>query len=190
MLNILSYFPHISPQWFEYLELKKNPDCKTIPPIFEVEIATKDGKPVTAHGGLSIQPDIAMGDIERTNVILIPAHLFRDQPLKNSIHDIIEWIIFQYRNQSRICGICTGTFILGMTGLLDGRIATTNWLYIRNFKAQFPKVILKPERILTDDLGLICTGAATSAMSLWRKGDVYDFMLFSNPYIEKFSCKK
>jgi len=59
-----------------------------------------------------------------------------------------------------------GTFVLAMTGLLDGKIATTNWLFIRNFKAQFPKVNLKPERILTDDLGLICTGAVTSAMNL------------------------
>jgi len=31
----------ISIQWFEYLELKKNPDCMTIPPLFEVEIAVK-----------------------------------------------------------------------------------------------------------------------------------------------------
>jgi transcriptional regulator GlxA family with amidase domain len=62
--------------------------------------------------------------------------------------------------------MCTGTFVLAESGLLDGRAATTNWYFTRLFRQRYPWVRLQPERILTEDGGLICSGASTAIFHL------------------------
>jgi transcriptional regulator GlxA family with amidase domain len=62
--------------------------------------------------------------------------------------------------------MCTGVFLLAETGLLQGRIATTNWQIARKFRRRFHDVDLRPEFLLTEDNGLICTGAATAYYNL------------------------
>jgi transcriptional regulator GlxA family with amidase domain len=82
------------------------------------------------------------------------------------IKAICRWIRENYQRGREIACTCTGTFLLVETGLLDGRTATTNWLFADSFKRQYPKVNLRIERIFTEDAGLHCTGAATAFMNL------------------------
>jgi len=156
----------VSNLWYDFFERKKNSDDLTIGPLFEMEIVTLQGRPVVTNCGIKIEADRALEDVNGTDLILIPPHLFNDKPVPREIPDILQWLNSMYQENVRIGGICTGTFILAMTGLLDGKIATTNWQVIKTFKQQFPDVILKPERILTEDSGLICSGAITAQYNL------------------------
>jgi transcriptional regulator GlxA family with amidase domain len=74
----------------------------------------------------------------------------------------MEWICDRYDRGAIVAALCTGTFVLAETGLLNERLATTNWLYARRFRNRFPNVHLHPERILTHDRRLICSGAFTA----------------------------
>jgi transcriptional regulator GlxA family with amidase domain len=58
--------------------------------------------------------------------------------------------------------ICTGAFVLGAAGLLDGRRATTHWAYAGKFRELYPKVELD-ERVLFVDEGDVLTSAGLSA---------------------------
>lgn len=62
----------------------------------------------------------------------------------------------------RVASICTGAFILGQAGLLDGRRATTHWLLVPRFKADFPRVTVEEDRIFIVD-GPVWTSAGMSA---------------------------
>jgi transcriptional regulator GlxA family with amidase domain len=42
--------------------------------------------------------------------------------------DLMRWILQASMNAERVMAVCTGTVLLGMTGILDGRKATTNKL--------------------------------------------------------------
>lgn len=77
--------------------------------------------------------------------------MYGQQPEDEELSHIVPWLIESYHAGARIGAMCTGSFVLAMTGLLDRKIATTNWLFVKKFRRQFPKVILKPERILTED---------------------------------------
>lgn len=134
--------------------------------LFETEIVTVEGKMVKAYNGIQVQPDGALEDVNQTDLILIPAFLPVDEPLTQKVGKISEWLIDRYRRETNIAAMCTGTFILAETGLLDGKIATTNWQFARRFQRRYPKVHLRMERILTEEAGLICTGAATSMYNL------------------------
>jgi transcriptional regulator GlxA family with amidase domain len=62
----------------------------------------------------------------------------------------------------RVASICTGAFVLGDAGLLDGKRATTHWINMRELRAHFPKAKVDEDRIFTTD-GQIWTSAGMSA---------------------------
>jgi len=62
----------------------------------------------------------------------------------------------------RIASICIGTFTLAQAGLLDGRRATTHWLYGRELQNRFPKVKVQVDRIFIAD-GPVWTSAGMTA---------------------------
>lgn len=135
-------------------------------PLFETEIVSIDGKPVTAQGGITLTPVRAMHEIEKTDLILLPAFLPPFDMKNPRIKTICEWAIQNHKKGNHVACTCTGTFLLAETGLLDGRVATTNWQFAELFKRQYPKVNLQINRLLTEDNGLYCTGAATAFMNL------------------------
>ncbi len=149
----------IANTFWQYLE--GNPT-----PLFTTRIVTPDGKPVTTNGRIVLTPDHSMEDIQTTDMIIIPA-FFMPYDLTGSRADLIcDWLRHHYSNGTKLTSTCTGTFLLARAGLLDGKIATTNWLFAGLFKKRFPEVDLRVDRIFTEDSGIYCTGAATAFMDL------------------------
>lgn len=135
-------------------------------PLFETEIVSIDGKPVTAQGGITLIPSRTILEVEQTDMILLPAFLPLFDMDNPRIKTICEWTKHNHKNGNEIACTCTGTFLLAETGLLDGCVATTNWQFAEIFKRQYPKVNLQVDRILTESNGLYCTGAATAFLNL------------------------
>jgi transcriptional regulator GlxA family with amidase domain len=140
------------------------PDGAT--PLFETQIVTTDGLPVTAHGNIKVTPHNAIGDVKQTDMIIISPILPHLGPLPDNFGDLSRWIKAWRQKGALVGAVCTGAFILAETGLLDGRIATTNWQFAKLFRQRYPRVNLRPEMLLTEDGGLLCTGAATAVYNL------------------------
>jgi transcriptional regulator GlxA family with amidase domain len=62
----------------------------------------------------------------------------------------------------RIASVCTGAFLLGEAGLLDGRRVTTHWFYARELQKRFPKAHVEDDRIFIIDNN-VWTSAGMSA---------------------------
>ncbi|TGT37844.1 AraC family transcriptional regulator, partial [Mesorhizobium sp. M8A.F.Ca.ET.167.01.1.1] len=62
----------------------------------------------------------------------------------------------------RTASVCTGAFLLGEAGLLDGRRATTHWFHARTLRQRFPAAQVEEDRIFITD-GPIWTSAGMSA---------------------------
>jgi len=61
----------------------------------------------------------------------------------------------------RTASVCTGTFLLGDAGLIDGRHVTTHWLFARQLQSAFPAARVDSDRIFIND-GPIWTSAGMS----------------------------
>jgi len=61
----------------------------------------------------------------------------------------------------RTASVCTGTFLLGEAGLIDGRHVTTHWLFARELQAAYPAARVDADRIFIND-GTIWTSAGMS----------------------------
>jgi transcriptional regulator GlxA family with amidase domain len=85
---------------------------------------------------------------------------------------IADWLKAVHTKGAIIASVCSGSLLLGQTGLLDGEDATSHWGYCDAMTRSFPKIRVRKERILVPaGIGhrLITAGGATS----W-----YDLLLY------------
>lgn len=61
-----------------------------------------------------------------------------------------------------VMAICSGSFLLAASGLLDGRRATTHWMYADTLAAMYPQIDVDPDVLYVQD-GRIITSAGTAA---------------------------
>lgn len=131
-------------------------------PLFTWDIVTMDGQPVEGEGRVIIQPHCSIHDIQKTDFIMIPGFL-PPFDFRCRVPAILkEWLSLWHKKNALIGAVCTGTFLLAETGMLNGKTATTNWIYAKTFLKAYPQVKLKADRILTEDSGFLCSGATTS----------------------------
>ncbi|WP_321908293.1 GlxA family transcriptional regulator [Burkholderia cepacia] len=80
--------------------------------------------------------------------------------------DVIELLRVEQSRAKRIAGICTGSFALAEAGLLDGKSATTHWLYARQLQNRFPKARVCGDRIFVNDGSIWTSGGMTAGFDL------------------------
>lgn len=131
-------------------------------PLFTTRILSQDGKAVKVSGGFQVMPDGGFQDFGHTDVIVLPPYLPNADLLPANAAPLLDWIVDRYEQGAIIASVCTGSFVLAETGLLDGKLATTHWFYAKLFKRRYPKVVLEPDRVLTRDKGLICSGSVSA----------------------------
>ncbi|MCU0353298.1 MAG: helix-turn-helix domain-containing protein [Cytophagales bacterium] len=136
------------------------------PPLFEIQLVGL-AKEILLSGGLyTIHADLLLPEVERTDLVVIPAV---DGEIENALslnRDMVAWIGKQYRNGAEVASLCKGAFLLASTGLLAGRKCATHWMAAREFMQLFPDVQLVTEKIITDENGLYSSGGAFSYLNL------------------------
>lgn len=75
-------------------------------------------------------------------------------------------LVATYARRCRVAAACTGTFVLGQAGVLDGRRATTTWWLGPTFREQFPAVQLEDAEMIVADREVITAGAALAHLDL------------------------
>ncbi len=102
-----------------------------------------------------------------SGIIVIPA--FRDYDMAKNIREnmaFIPWLLENYRQACKVTSCCTGSFLLGATGLLNGKEATTHMEACDAFAQNFPDVHLVPHAIVTSHQNVYTSGGATSTFHL------------------------
>ena len=67
---------------------------------------------------------------------------------------------------TRVASVCSGTFMLAETGLLDGKRATTHWQRTRQFLSTYPQVKLEPDQIFVRDGNIWSSAGITAGIDL------------------------
>jgi transcriptional regulator GlxA family with amidase domain len=129
------------------------------PPLFEVCTIGRTRAPVRARAGLKIDPDCSIAEHPRLDALIVPGGVVNAELEKA---DVIAWLAAQGAALPLVASVCTGAFLLGKTGHLDGLAATTHWEDIADLRRLFPAVTVR-EGLRWVDAGRFVTSAGISA---------------------------
>lgn len=98
--------------------------------------------------------------VEAGDMVLVPGF-----PVQHDIHlepVVSRWLQEAYSAGAHIASVCTGAFILGEAGLLDGRRCTTHWGVVADLQAQYPRAQVLDTALFVHD-GRITTSAGIAS---------------------------
>jgi transcriptional regulator GlxA family with amidase domain len=76
------------------------------------------------------------------------------------------WLRRHHRRIPTVVSICTGAFILGEAGVLDGHRATTHWRFLEDLRRRFPAAHVVDQGIFTREGGLWTSAGITAGIDL------------------------
>lgn len=129
------------------------------PPFGVFTIAEKPGI-IKARGNLLVQPHFTIHDHPPLDLLIVPGGQGTRQEVNNSV--LIDWIAKVAQETRLNTSVCTGSFLLGKAGLLEGRKVTTHWASLDRMAESFPQVNVQ-RGVRWVDEGQVVTSAGISA---------------------------
>lgn len=137
---------------------------------FRPMIVTADGSPLMLAAGVLLTPHAGMAEIGRPDVVIVcDAELSTGESPEGRWPAEIAWLGALRAGGAILCSSCSGALILAEAGLLDGCDAASHWIVADLFRDRYPRVRLRPDRILCNSGGdgsLVTTGGAASWQDL------------------------
>ncbi|MEV6959773.1 helix-turn-helix domain-containing protein [Streptomyces sp. NPDC051207] len=128
-------------------------------PRYRLLVCAGEDGPLRTTGGLELTAPHGLEAISRAGTVVVPAWRSITSPPPEEALDALRRA---HEEGARIVGLCTGAFVLAAAGLLDGRPATTHWMYAPTLAKRYPSVHVDPRELFVDD-GDVLTSAGTAA---------------------------
>jgi len=130
--------------------------------LYDVQMVGLTGAPVPTSNGYAIVPTGDATTLARADTVIVPGTQLPGPRYEGVLPDEVAAAFASLRPGVRLVSICTGAFVLGAAGVLDGRPATTHWQHTENFRRLYPRVRLDEDLLFVDD-GDVLTSAGLAA---------------------------
>lgn len=128
-------------------------------PLIEFRVCgERPGEPLRTNVGAMLIPEFGLDAVDGADLVVVPAASVRD----DYPPAVLETLRKALDRGATLLSVCSGAFILGAAGLLDGRPCTTHWRNGQQLLDRFPTILLDPDVLFVDD-GNIITSAGTAA---------------------------
>ncbi|GAB3688702.1 GlxA family transcriptional regulator [Angustibacter aerolatus] len=128
-------------------------------PAFDYRVCGEHpGRPVRTTSGYAVVADHGFDVLADADLIALPASTnHADHPPQ-----LLEALRAAFDRGAWVMSVCSGAFVLGAAGLLDGRRCTTHWRLTDELAAAYPQAVVEPDVLYVED-GRVLTSAGTAA---------------------------
>lgn len=116
----------------------------------------------TAQGlelsGLAPLPDVGPDDR-----VIVPGYTIAETKPPRAL---VTWVRRAAATGAQMCSVCTGSFVLGEAGLLDGRRCTTHWKRVRELQQRFPRATVVGDRLFVEDGPVMSSAGIVSGIDM------------------------
>jgi AraC family transcriptional activator FtrA len=126
---------------------------------FRVIGAINTTVPVT-DGDWFVSTPYTLDDLDDVDTVILPVWPGRGNPAPPDLLDALRAV---HARGGRLVSVCTGAYLLAQAGLLDGRRATTHWMFTDDFTDRYPEVEVDRDVLWVDAGDGIYTSAGTAA---------------------------
>lgn len=132
-----------------------------IPNWYQTEVVSFSEHILKTSGGLLVQPKIVSG-LSAYDMVIIPSW-----PINRAVPEALSLELQDFfRAGGQILSFCSGAFVLGEVGLLDGRRSTTHWRYAGEFKQRFPSTEYVDDVLYLYENNIGCSAGSSAAIDL------------------------
>jgi transcriptional regulator GlxA family with amidase domain len=129
-----------------------------VPPYTVVPVSADDREAVST-GGIALGRLRRLEEADQAGIVIVPT--WRD-PRQPPPERLLHALRACHDDGAIVVGLCLGAFVLAAAGLLDGRRATTHWVWAGLFSERFPRVRFDPTVLYVDE-GRVITSAGSAA---------------------------
>jgi transcriptional regulator GlxA family with amidase domain len=135
-------------------------------PAYTTEVVARRAGPlVTQSPPLALHAGRALGSVRgAVDTLLVAGGLGTADALGD--HGLLAQLRRLAPRVRRLGSVCTGSFLLAEAGLLDGRCATTHWMWCRALAERYPRVRVDPDPIFVRDGTVYTSAGVTAGMDL------------------------
>lgn len=127
-------------------------------PAFDFRVCGLEaGKPLSARNGTLVIPPYDLVGLVGADLVAVPATRVRDYP-----PEVLQALRQAAAGGATMLSVCSGVFVLGAAGLLDGRRCTAHWVNTEELAELYPDAKIDPDVLFVDDGDLI-SSAGTAA---------------------------
>jgi len=130
---------------------------------FEVFTVAESAATFKARAGLAVLPDFAFGQHPAIDLLIVPGGVVTAE-LEKPV--VVDWIAATAVQARITAAVCTGAFLLGQAGLLDGRRATTHWEDIADLRRDFPQIDVVSDRRWVDEGSVVTSGGISAGIDM------------------------
>jgi len=134
-------------------------------PYYQIRLAGVNLQQPIVNGIFSLKV-APLNDADKAGLIILPSFDEQDDFAIRKSREALDWVTRQYRAGAEVASLCTGTFLLAATGLLEGKVCATHWKAAAYFHRLFPELDLHTSKIVTDQEGIYTAGGAVSSLNL------------------------
>ncbi|MFE1031296.1 GlxA family transcriptional regulator [Streptomyces sp. NPDC058807] len=130
-------------------------------PGYDFAVVSAEGPALSTHvGGLSVSTPYGLDRLEEADLIAVPAG--SDYARREYPPELLAALRRAVDRGARVLSVCSGVFVLGAAGLLDGRRCAVHWHHAEELGRQYPTVAVSPDVLYVDEDPVI-TSAGTAA---------------------------
>jgi AraC family transcriptional regulator, transcriptional activator FtrA len=130
---------------------------------YRFETCSINGREVRGQYGLRMKPSGGLDRLLAAGTVVVPGWQGIDVPVPLSL---LAALRRAHARGARLLSICSGSFVLAATGLLDGRRATTHWRYADAFRTRFARVEVDANVLYVDAGGVLTSAGSAAGLDL------------------------
>jgi putative intracellular protease/amidase len=120
-------------------------------------VAKEPGPKRTDTGAGALTADLALAELPDPDIVLVPGGE-GNRPLLGD-DEVLDWLRGAHETSDWTTSVCTGSLVLGAAGLLEGKRATSHWVYRESLSAYGAEPV--DARVVED--GKVFTAAGVSS---------------------------
>ena len=139
---------------------RENPGAES---WYHHEVCAVDPPPLHVRGGIFIEARHDLTMLDRADTIVIPGLA---PPPEAPPADLVERLRAAHARGARLLSICTGAFVIAATGLLDGRRATTHWLWTELLAERHPSIRVESAVLYVEEDRILTSAGCAAGIDL------------------------
>ncbi|MZG16859.1 helix-turn-helix domain-containing protein [Streptomyces sp. SID5914] len=131
---------------------------------YRLSIVSADGSPVSSSIGMRVPADTdAQAAAAYDTLVVVGGDALPDSPVDPALGAAAKALALR---AGRVASVCTGAFVLGAAGLLEGRRATTHWQHTDALARRCPATRVEPDALFVKDGATYTSAGVTAGIDL------------------------